>query len=321
MLQPSLAAHWIPAVTIFGRDELLDVKVLSFNIRAWTADQANITVGGTTYTTVTASKDRELREAAIAKTVLDEAPDSFGLQEFNIEFASLFDNGNEKWDNYTDKAFAPDLDKYEFADFPGYAAVGKSNEGDQWIYNPIFYRTDTWDCIEYGTKWLSSTPDVQGSSFYQTTGAYEENSGYVDQSRMVTYAVLRNKSTGEVYVHYNTHLTIARDWLDDQINALNGIINATADGRAFVLTGDMNMDSTWSEYTLACTYWSNASGVAETAVGVTAGMIDFCFIPDGIYVTKFKNMTEVKLKSEWTNGDAEYWVSDHHPIYMEFKLK
>ena len=168
------------------------------------------------------------------------------------------------------------------------------------------------ECIEWGSKWLSPTPDVQFSEF---EGTYEV------QSCSVTYAVLRHKVTGEIYVHYNTHLTIDRTILDEQLDALKAIIEATSDGRHYIVTGDFNIDSaTWSEYGTVKTYWDDARLCADTSSDRTENMIDYCVVSDGIYVETFKNMTEVKIKKEWKSGDDTYYVSDHHPLYAEFYI-
>ena len=289
------------------------IKVMSFNVLGWTADQTDVYVGDTYYDVLDCNEDRMLRAEAIASIIANEAPDSFGLQEFNIEWAKLADNGSRKWNYSGSTVYAPRLEKTVFANLPGYAAVGMANENPVFSYNPIFYRIDTWDCIEYGTKWLSPTPDVQFSEF--------ESSAYDDQSRMVTYAVLKHKVTGETYVHYNTHLTIDRTILGKQIDALRDIIDATSNGRGYVLTGDMNINSTgWSEYDVIASYWNDARLCADASTDRAEKMIDYCLVSDGVYVESFKNMTEVKIKSEWKSGDETYYVSDHHPIYAEVYL-
>ena len=288
------------------------IKVMSFNVLGWTETKTDVYVGDTYYAELGASVDRSLRKEAVLQTVLSQNADSFGLQEFNIEWAKLADNGNSKWNYDGDTVYAPNIEKYVFANIPGYAAVGKPNENPSFSYNAIFYRTDTWECIEWNTKWLSPTPDVQFSEF---EGTYEV------QSCSVTYAVLKHKVTGEIYVHYNTHLTIDRTILDEQIDALKAIIEATSDGRHYVVTGDFNIDSaTWSEYDTVKTYWDDARLCADTSSDRTENMIDYCVVSDGIYVETFKNMTEVKIKKEWKSGDDTYYVSDHHPLYTEFYI-
>ena len=72
-------------------------------------------------------------------------------------------------------------------------------------YSAIFYRTDKFDLIESGTKWLSPTPD-EPCSYYvykdpDTGVTYRANF-----PRIMTYAVLERKTDGARFIYVNTHL-------------------------------------------------------------------------------------------------------------------
>ena len=69
------------------------------------------------------------------------------------------------------------------------SATGNSNE-----YSPIFYKADKYDLLESGTFWLSKTPTTKSKGW---------GSGY---NRICTFAVLKNKETGEIYAHFSAHL-------------------------------------------------------------------------------------------------------------------
>jgi len=70
---------------------------------------------------------------------------------------------------------------------------GKKGSGNE--FSAIFYRADIYEKVEGGTFWLSPTPDtVSGKAW----GA--------GNTRICTYVVLKNKKTGTMYAHFNTHL-------------------------------------------------------------------------------------------------------------------
>jgi endonuclease/exonuclease/phosphatase family metal-dependent hydrolase len=58
----------------------------------------------------------------------------------------------------------------------------------------IFYRKDRFDLLAHDTFWLSETPEVAGSKGWDA--AYE---------RVVTWGRLRDRRTGTVFYHFNTH--------------------------------------------------------------------------------------------------------------------
>lgn len=106
---------------------------------------------------------------------------------------------------------------------------GQTNE-----YSPIFYKTDKYDLLESDTFWLSETPDeVSGPAW---------NAGY---TRICTYAVLQNKETGEIYIHFNTHQDHMSDLAKENgaklmISRIDEI-SAKYNNAPVVFTGDFNM--------------------------------------------------------------------------------
>lgn len=108
------------------------------------------------------------------RALIDEyQPDSIGMQEVTTLWRSMMDTSIF---NHS------------------YSSVGdpRSEGGEA---SPIYYRSDKFDLVDSGTFWLSDTPGVVGSMF--------EDSNY---PRICTWAHLRDKTTGEEFVHLNTHL-------------------------------------------------------------------------------------------------------------------
>lgn len=255
------------------------IKVIGFNLLGWTRE----------------FDDREKRSGIIGDMILDQKPDSFGLQECNIHWIYLL---GPRWDKE-------------------YAWIGERNEDLQRNYNPVFYRRDKYRLIDTKTFFLSDTPDVWCSNVSQRG----------DQSRMVTYATLQNKQTGEVYTHFNTHLGIDRAAMRKQITVLKQITDACK--TPFVLTGDFNIDDDWPEYNdFVCKFWKDARFEApETTDDRTTFFktMDYCVLSEGIIAEKFSVINDPYVMIQpWKAGDTkgqEYYLSDHYPVSTTFRLR
>ena len=85
------------------------------------------------------------RSEMYRKLIEELQPDVVGMQEVTVTW--------RKW-----------LDSYVFNEsYAGVGEVRSNNANDGLEANPIYYRKDKFDLLEYGTFWLSSTPDVVGS--------------------------------------------------------------------------------------------------------------------------------------------------------------
>ena len=109
-------------------------------------------------------------------------PDSVGFNEATNNWMNWL-RGNMAARGYSYVGVGRD----SAADNP--SATGNSNE-----YSPIFYKADKYDLLESGTFWLSKTPNTKSKGW---------GSGY---NRICSYAVLKNKETGEIYAHFSAHL-------------------------------------------------------------------------------------------------------------------
>lgn len=79
---------------------------------------------------------------------------------------------------------------------PEFAWVGKGrddgkNAGE---FAPVFYRTDRFELLEDSVFWLSEEPDVSGSKSWDTA-----------LTRIVTWALFREKKTNQKFYVFNTH--------------------------------------------------------------------------------------------------------------------
>ena len=139
-------------------------------------------------------------------------PDSIGTQEMN-----------QKW-----------LDKLEsiMSDYGHYGTTrGGDENANKSEMNAVFWRADKYTAEAMDTFWLSQTPDTE--SKYEGAGCY----------RICTWVLLKNKETGEQYIHMNTHLDNASE---EAANYGAEVISAKMDeliaryNCTVVLTGDFN---------------------------------------------------------------------------------
>ena len=79
---------------------------------------------------------------------------------------------------------------------PGYGwfGVGRDDGQEQGEFSAIFYRRDRFEPLEGSTFWLSEKPDSVGSKGWDAA-----------ITRIVTWGKLRDRSTGKVFFHFNTH--------------------------------------------------------------------------------------------------------------------
>lgn len=121
-----------------------------------------------------------------------------------------------------------------------YVGVGRDSATDNTTskqntneYSPIFYKEDKFELLESNTFWLSKTPASPKTKGW--------GSGY---NRICTYAVLKNKTTGETYAHFSTHLDHKdMEAQENSIYVIETYIRATLEKYGdigIVLTGDFN---------------------------------------------------------------------------------
>ena len=257
--------------------ETLDVTVMSYNV----------------YIAGAGKKSPENRTPLVVKTISEQAPDSFGLQEADID-----------WINRISSAL------------PEYAWVGKGRddgaEGGE--FSPVFYLKDKYNLIDSGTFWLSETPDTPSKGW---DAMYK---------RVCTWAVLEEKTTGKCYVHMNAHMdhigTVARE---------NGAKLIAEKAAAFeipvVLTGDFNTEEGTDAYsTIVSAGFMDTKYVAEETMSVgtyhnfgmknvekeSASPIDFIFV-------SYAKASVESYKVLVGKVDGAY-SSDHYPVVSEMKL-
>lgn len=150
-----------PVVKTFG------IKVMSFNLdQAYGSDST--------------------KQQKILSHILNELPDLLGVQEETVA-----------WQNFLVGALESE----------GYKRVGefRSTSPSHAYYgyreaSSIYYNADRYELIDYGTFWLSSTPDVEGS-----VGTGWSSSALFP--RVCTWVLVEDRLSGERYAYFNSHFS------------------------------------------------------------------------------------------------------------------
>lgn len=172
------------------------LTVLSYNIRMGVADDGE--------------NSWQYRCPATKAMIEDQQPDVFGVQEaYDFQVAYIEEN------------------------CPGYKSIGVGREDgiSEGEHMSIFYRTDAIDVLEWGTYWLSETPDVPSMGWDAAC------------FRTATWALMQCRESGRSFYFVNTHLDHVG--ADARKNGLALIVQRIAamnpEGWPMILTGDFNV--------------------------------------------------------------------------------
>lgn len=194
-------------ILVDGRD-YNELSVISFNIRV---------LGGLSELIDPNSWSR--RRSATPAMIKDQCPDIFGVQE------ALSDQLTYVGDN-----------------LPNYSYVGVGREDGKEISEitnskesgeimAIFYNTSKIELLDWGTYWLSTTPDVPSISWE------------ADYNRTMTWAKMQMKYSGKKFFYVNTHLDNHSGTAREEGLKLivKKIAEMNIDNLPVVLTGDFNV--------------------------------------------------------------------------------
>ena len=190
-----------------------------------------------------------------------------------------------------------------------YEWLGVSGQGtpDSDVFTPIFYNKKKLNVLDYGTFWLSETPDVVSRGW---DGKFP---------RICTWAKFRDIENCRSFYVFNTHLDhvgeVAK--LEGTRLICRKIKEMTAEEAVFI-TGDMNstpetppIHTFLSEFSNSREIATEKSGPAGTAHSYgklyPPSQIDYIFVNEYISVTKAITITK--------NSDPVY-MSDHYPIVI-----
>lgn len=220
-------------------------------------------------------------------------PDSIGTQEMN-----------QKW-----------LDKLSsiMSDYDSYGVIrGGDDNANKSEMNAVFWLKDKYTAEANGTFWLSETPDTE--SKYEGAGCY----------RICTWVLLKNKETGEQYIHMNTHLDNASEEaanygaevISDKMDELTALYDCK-----IVLTGDFNEVAGMIAYNTIAVKLQDTNVASGNEVRKTTyqawGKTDYGEAIDFIFTTNGLPVSQYKVLDDLSNG----YVSDHYGIMADFALE
>jgi len=229
------------------------------------------------------TEERNERVLTMIKTHM---PDTIGMQEDLPVWIELFEK-----------------------ELPFYSYVGIPADGTGGESCAIFYLTEKFDVLSYGTKWLSDTPNE--------VSKHPESSA----NKIVTYATFKCKDTGKIFTQFNTHLEYENDEAREY-QASKIVEFASQFSGNVILTGDYNAAFDTDTYAIVknAGYFNSSDEADEAHKGGTFHLysgndgpaVDYVFVKGAIDVLYYK------VCNNKINGE---YASDHHPVYAEYKLK
>ena len=169
----------------------------------------------------------------------------------------------------------------------------------------LFFRTHEFDQISTGYWWLSPTPDIPSVGFVGNIFP-----------RVVLWVQLRHRPSRQELIIFNTHLDF-RCTLPMVELCREKLAAFTRRGLPLIFMGDFNFTPTHDDYALLTgDGWHDAhvaSSTTSEATHVNGRRIDHIFYR-GAGVTP----------QTWTqlfSPDPQRSLSDHHPVYVRFRVE
>ncbi|HTN35910.1 MAG TPA: endonuclease/exonuclease/phosphatase family protein [Arachidicoccus sp.] len=222
-----------------------------------------------------------------------------------------------------------------------YVGVGRSDGKTSGEYAAIFYKKAKFKPIKSGTFWLSGTD------------LHHPNKGWdAALPRICTWVALKDKKTGKVFYHFNTHFDhrgiVARA---ESAKLILKMIQEIAKTNPVILTGDFNVDQNSDSYKLIhqSPKLEDAFEVAPIKMafngtfnafnpnGFTKSRIDHVFISKNFKALRYgvltasyrKALPEIAEKADSRNFPGQVHLyqskallpSDHFPVLVQLEFK
>src|SRR5699024_67486 len=244
----------------------MNLRVMTFNLRMNTPDDGR--------------NAWYYRKEHVAKTMKDAEPDIVGTQEGLHHMITNLQ-----------------------AHLPAYGVIGEGRGGGNYDeYNAIFYKKERFTLVEHGQFWLSETPEVVGSSSW--------NSAY---PRICTWGKFSHvEDSNQTFFIFNTHLDHEGQFArDNGIHLINSFIKPVLKKMVpYVLMGDFNCEFDNEVITqLEESNLERAQTAGRTFHNFMGGSygepIDYIFFSDQL------QMIDAGVDQRAFNGK---FPSDHYPV-------
>lgn len=198
-----------------------------------------------------------------------------------------------------------------------YVGVGRDDGKEKGEYSAIFYKKEKFEVLSQKTFWLSETPEVPGSKSWDAA-----------ITRVVTYAVFKDKATGKKFLYANTHFDhIGKEARKNSAELIKTYIAGFIAGAGklpAIVSGDFNSQPTEAPYLTI----TNGKGFllfdsrpADNLTGTFCGFeldkmecktIDYIFHSEGWKASGYQVIQD---------NDGRYYPSDHLPVLVTLTLK
>jgi len=204
---------------------------------------------------------------------------------------------------------------------PGYAYVGTGRDdgakGGE--FSSLFFNTQKLELLHHGQFWLSETPDVPGSIGWEAI-----------LPRVVAWAKLKHKASGQVLFAFNTHFSHVSDLARRRSMEFMSVkIKEIAGNHPVIVTGDLNITKGPGLYEDMVTHLKNENALQNTELlsnsPVTNAQSTFNAFRDNteprvidyIFVT---NHFSVESYTVDIVKEGEIFISDHWPVKAVLRL-
>lgn len=256
------------------------------------------------------------------------------VMSYNIRLDTKADGVNQ-WGNRIEKVsdlikkYNPDLLGVQEAlhnqmmdlqkNLPDYqfVGVGRDDGKEKGEYSAIFYKKDKFDVLKQNTFWLSETPTVPGSKSWDAA-----------ITRIVTFATLKEKSSGKSFIYANTHFDhIGKEARKNSANTIKHLLlDFMKDYKDIpaIVSGDFNSEPTADPYLNMINGKELALADARPATDLTGTFCGFevdkieCRTIDYIFHSAQWKASNYKVIQD---HDGKFYPSDHLPVIATFTLK
>lgn len=275
--------------------------------------------------------------ASPAITRADDTPPPLRIMTFNIRYHNPEDGPNA-WPHRKEtvagliRFHEADIVGVQEAQSPMLADLDSLLTGYDWFglprdsgdphdeYSAILYRPDRLELLDHQTFWLSETPEVRGSKGWDAA-----------LPRIVTWGKFRDKATGKIFFHFNTHFDHrGQQARRESARLLRKRIGEIAGSSPVTVTGDFNAEVDSEPYRIMTAHIEGDRdlrdsfhtseqphyGPVSTWDGFKAidpgRRIDFIFTGTGIHVVRHGTLADIK--------EDGLFPSDHLPVLAEVVL-
>lgn len=203
-----------------------------------------------------------------------------------------------------------------------YAGVGRDDGKEKGEYSAIFYKKEKFELLTQNTFWLSETPHVPGSKSWDAA-----------ITRVVTFALFRDKAKGKDFFYANTHFDhIGKEARKNSASLIKQSIADFIKGASsqkeiklpVIVSGDFNSEPTDGPY-LTITNGEHfrlfdsrpANNLTGTFCGFELNKIE-CKTIDYIFHSEDWRASNYQVIQD---NDGKYYPSDHLPVLVTLTLK